>query len=66
VALQAERPLAGGPVVGESGSAVNSYPTGRVCSHDGCDTRLSRYNPDEQCALHRSPEGLKYTRWING
>lgn len=25
---------------------------GRVCGVDGCQTRLSRYNPSETCRLH--------------
>ena len=27
----------------------------RVCAVTGCDTVLSRYNPDEQCSLHEPP-----------
>lgn len=33
-------------------SGVRRYPAGRVCAHDGCTTRLSRYNPSKYCALH--------------
>lgn len=63
MAVQADRrPMAGGPLVGESGSVVSTYPAGRVCAFDGCDTQLSRYNPDDQCALHKYPEGTKYKR----
>lgn len=57
------RRLAGGPLVGEAGPAVESYPTGRVCQEDGCDTRLSQYNPDDLCALHKNPHTTQYTRW---
>lgn len=28
---------------------------GRVCDRDGCNTRLSMYNPDSQCATHQPP-----------
>jgi hypothetical protein len=34
-----------------SGSAV-TFPQGRRCSQPSCGTRLSRYNPDDACALH--------------
>ena len=31
---------------------VRTYGKGRVCSHDGCTTVLSSYNPDDFCYLH--------------
>jgi len=31
---------------------IKSYPAGRVCDHDGCDTVLSKYNPEPYCAAH--------------
>jgi hypothetical protein len=43
-------------VRGERITSVNG-PTrrvaaGRVCEHDGCETRLSIYNDSEHCGLH--------------
>jgi hypothetical protein len=29
-----------------------TYPAGRICATDGCDTRLSIYNPDGLCSIH--------------
>jgi hypothetical protein len=31
---------------------VATYGTGRLCSVEGCSTRLSRYNPSTACAVH--------------
>ena len=31
---------------------VASVDGARVCAADGCDTKLSRYNKKEWCALH--------------
>jgi hypothetical protein len=31
---------------------IEQYGEGRVCWYPSCDTRLSRYNEDEGCALH--------------
>jgi hypothetical protein len=31
------------------------YPSGRVCHHPGCDTRLSIYNASELCYRHERP-----------
>lgn len=33
-------------------SAPSQYPQGRVCSYEGCDTKLSRYNSLGKCAIH--------------
>jgi len=33
--------------------AVRSFGKARVCAADGCETTLSRYNPDDYCSLHR-------------
>lgn len=35
------------------GRQTTSYPKGRVCTWAACTTRLSRYNPDDRCSLHR-------------
>ena len=32
--------------------ASQKYPEGRVCAHDGCSTRLSKYNKREKCWAH--------------
>jgi hypothetical protein len=32
---------------------VRSFGTERVCAADGCQTALSRYNPDTYCSVHR-------------
>lgn len=31
---------------------VATFGTDRLCAVDGCDTRLSRYNPSTVCAVH--------------
>jgi hypothetical protein len=32
---------------------VRSFGAKRICAADGCETELSRYNPDSYCSLHR-------------
>ncbi len=32
---------------------VRSFGAARTCAADGCGTRLSRYNPDSYCSVHR-------------
>jgi hypothetical protein len=32
---------------------VRSFGDRRVCAADGCQTELSRYNPDTFCSVHR-------------
>ena len=32
---------------------VRSFGTERVCAANGCETTLSRYNPDTYCSVHR-------------
>ena len=32
---------------------VRSFGDSRVCAADGCETELSRYNPDSYCSVHR-------------
>jgi hypothetical protein len=36
---------------GRTGKA-RTYKPGRVCVVEGCETRLSMYNPSPTCALH--------------
>ena len=31
---------------------TRTYGAGRICTMDGCGTRLSAYNPSSVCALH--------------
>jgi hypothetical protein len=34
------------------GRPLRTYGRGRTCMVEGCDTRLSLYNPSAQCSLH--------------
>jgi hypothetical protein len=34
------------------GRPLTTYRPGRTCTVEGCDTRLSLYNPNPRCALH--------------
>ena len=36
---------------------VQIYAAGRVCIVEGCDTKLSRYNPSPACACHTASLG---------
>lgn len=48
---------------GPSGSdhPPSTHPPGRVCSHPGCDTRLSTYNPATTCYRHdQGPTDVAY------
>jgi hypothetical protein len=38
---------------------IEQFGRGRVCWHPGCDTRLSRYNDGEGCALHPAEPDVK-------
>jgi hypothetical protein len=31
-----------------------TYPGVRVCGHDGCSTKLSTYNREDTCFIHRT------------
>lgn len=44
-AIRGQRPL-GLP------RASQKYPEGRVCAHEGCETRLSTYNRRDNCWAH--------------
>ena len=37
----------------EHGNPVRKFKAGRTCEVDGCDARLSVYNPGAACALHQ-------------
>jgi hypothetical protein len=41
---------------------VRSFGRSRVCAAEGCQTRLSRYNPDEYCSVHRGWDRQVITR----
>jgi hypothetical protein len=32
---------------------IRSFGEDRICTASDCDTRLSRYNPDDYCFAHR-------------
>jgi len=40
------------------GGQVKKFASGRVCKKTGCKQRLSIYNSEEYCNVHRR-EGLK-------
>jgi hypothetical protein len=40
---------------GASARSLKTYPRGRVCGENECDTVLSSYNPSSFCALHDRP-----------
>ena len=41
---------------------VRSFGKARVCAAEDCETKLSRYNPDEYCSLHRGWDRQVITR----
>jgi hypothetical protein len=41
---------------------VRSFGEARVCAADGCETQLSRYNPDSFCSVHRGWDRQVITR----
>jgi hypothetical protein len=41
---------------------VRSFGTARTCAADDCETRLSRYNPDTYCSMHRGWDRQIVTR----
>ena len=42
--------------------AVRSFGKARVCAAEGCETTLSRYNPDDYCSVHRGWDKRVITR----
>jgi hypothetical protein len=36
----------------DTGLPVKMYPEGRVCSHEECSMKLSKYNPNLYCVIH--------------
>jgi hypothetical protein len=41
---------------------VRSFGKARVCAAEGCETTLSRYNPDDYCSVHRGWDKRVITR----
>jgi hypothetical protein len=46
--------------------AVRSFGAARTCAAEGCETRLSRYNPDNFCSVHRGWDRQVITRRRRG
>ena len=46
--------------------AVRSFGAARTCAAEGCETRLSRYNPDSYCSVHRGWDRQVVTRRRRG
>jgi hypothetical protein len=46
--------------------AVRSFGQARTCAADDCETRLSRYNPDSFCSVHRGWDRQVITRRRRG
>jgi hypothetical protein len=46
--------------------AVRSFGAARTCAAEGCGTRLSRYNPDSFCSVHRGWDRQVITRRRRG
>jgi hypothetical protein len=46
--------------------AVRSFGRARTCAADDCETRLSRYNPDTYCSVHRGWDRQVVTRRRRG
>jgi hypothetical protein len=42
--------------------AVRSFGQARTCAAEDCQTRLSRYNPDSFCSVHRGWDRQVVTR----
>jgi hypothetical protein len=49
------RVLPGGKVDGVTPAQTPRYGAGRTCAAEGCDTRLSSYNPARWCWIHEAP-----------
>jgi hypothetical protein len=46
--------------------AVRSFGAARTCAAEGCETKLSRYNPDSYCSVHRGWDRQVVTRRRRG
>ena len=45
---------------------VRSFGSACTCAADGCETKLSRYNPDSFCSVHRGWDRQVVTRRRRG
>jgi hypothetical protein len=45
---------------------VRSFGSARTCAADSCQTKLSRYNPDSFCSVHRGWDRQVVTRRRRG
>jgi hypothetical protein len=45
---------------------VRSFGSARTCAAEGCETKLSRYNPDSYCSVHRGWDRQVITRRRRG
>ena len=43
-----------------TGRPLRTYGKGRVCAHNGCDTRLNTYNPSRYCYRHEGIHPAKF------
>lgn len=43
----------GGSAFAGTGRPSRTFPRGRVCAEDGCETRLSIYNEGRFCSSHQ-------------
>jgi hypothetical protein len=41
---------------------IRTFGAARICAADACEVRLSRYNPDAYCSLHRGWDRQVVTR----
>ncbi len=55
------RRYSAGSPMRSGGHAPRTYAAGRTCNEPTCDTKLSRYNDTDHCALHR-PAGTALGR----
>lgn len=37
----------------------DTHPEDRVCGEEGCITKLSKYNGDDRCYIHRLPKPMR-------
>ena len=52
VHIMSDASIVGHPLGTGNDRPSKAFRKGRVCSEDGCGTRLSLYNPGKFCALH--------------
>jgi hypothetical protein len=43
-----------------TGRPLRTHGKGRVCDHNGCDTRLNTYNPSRYCYQHEGIHRAKF------